>query len=65
MAVEASTVQVVLPAMGESVSEGTVLQWHKQEGDAVEADGSPDREQAVSAVSASAETTTRAARMAR
>jgi 2-oxoglutarate decarboxylase len=38
MAVEASTVQVTLPAMGESVTEGTVLAWHKQEGDTVEAD---------------------------
>jgi 2-oxoglutarate decarboxylase len=33
-----TTVQVTLPAMGESVREGTVLEWHKQEGDAVEAD---------------------------
>ena len=33
-----TTIQVTLPAMGESVSEGTVLEWHKQEGDAVEAD---------------------------
>ncbi len=33
-----TTVQVKLPAMGESVREGTVLEWHKQEGDAVEAD---------------------------
>src|SRR3954470_5923895 len=38
MAVEASTIQVTLPAMGESVTEGTVLEWHKQEGDHVEAD---------------------------
>ena len=30
--------QVTLPAMGESVTEGTVLEWHKQEGDRVEAD---------------------------
>ena len=28
--------QVTLPAMGESVREGTILEWHKQEGDAVE-----------------------------
>ncbi len=27
-----------MPAMGDSVSEGTVLEWHKQEGDAVGAD---------------------------
>ncbi|MEA2221943.1 MAG: 2-oxoglutarate dehydrogenase component, partial [Solirubrobacteraceae bacterium] len=33
-----TTVQVTLPAMGESVREGTVLEWHKQEGEAVEAD---------------------------
>jgi 2-oxoglutarate decarboxylase len=33
-----TTVQVTVPAMGESVSEGTVLEWHKQEGDTVEAD---------------------------
>ncbi len=38
MAVGASTVQVVMPAMGDSVSEGTVLEWHKQEGDAVALD---------------------------
>ena len=37
MAVEA-TVQVVMPAMGESVTEGTVLEWHKHEGDPVSAD---------------------------
>ena len=33
-----TTVQVTLPAMGESVREGTVLEWHKQEGDTVAAD---------------------------
>ncbi len=33
-----TTVQVTLPAMGESVREGTVLQWHKREGDLVAAD---------------------------
>src|SRR3954454_5317570 len=33
-----TTVQVTLPGMGESVREGTVLEWHKQEGDAVAAD---------------------------
>jgi 2-oxoglutarate dehydrogenase E1 component len=38
MAVETGTVQVVMPAMGDSVAEGTVLEWHKQEGDQVGAD---------------------------
>ena len=38
MAVDTSTVQVVMPAMGDSVAEGTVLEWHKQEGDAVAVD---------------------------
>src|SRR5690242_9761117 len=38
MAVSSGTVQVVMPAMGDSVAEGTVLEWHKQEGDAVEVD---------------------------
>src|SRR3954468_8692293 len=33
-----TTVQVTMPAMGESVTEGTVLEWHKQEGDTVAAD---------------------------
>src|SRR5213079_1141095 len=33
-----TTVQVTLPQMGESVTEGTILEWHKQEGDPVEAD---------------------------
>src|SRR3954451_8754821 len=37
MAVD-TTVQVVMPAMGDSVSEGTVLEWHKQEGDNVSED---------------------------
>ena len=37
MAVDTSTVQVVMPAMGDSVAEGTVLEWHKQEGDTVAA----------------------------
>src|SRR5881227_529517 len=37
MAVDTTT-QVTMPAMGESVTEGTVLEWHKQEGDKVEAD---------------------------
>ncbi len=38
MAVHTSTVEVVMPAMGDSVTEGTVLEWHKHEGDAVQAD---------------------------
>src|SRR5437588_1169830 len=38
MAVDSGTVQVVMPAMGDSVSEGTVLEWHKAVGDSVEAD---------------------------
>jgi 2-oxoglutarate decarboxylase len=38
VAVETGTIQVVMPAMGDSVAEGTVLEWHKQEGDTVEAD---------------------------
>ncbi|MGI8902769.1 MAG: multifunctional oxoglutarate decarboxylase/oxoglutarate dehydrogenase thiamine pyrophosphate-binding subunit/dihydrolipoyllysine-residue succinyltransferase subunit [Solirubrobacteraceae bacterium] len=38
MAVDTSTVQVVMPAMGDSVAEGTVLEWRKQEGDTVAVD---------------------------
>jgi len=38
MAVDATTMQVTLPAMGESVTEGTVLEWHKAEGDTIETD---------------------------
>ncbi len=38
MAVDTGTVQVVMPAMGDSVAEGTVLEWHKQEGDGVAVD---------------------------
>jgi 2-oxoglutarate dehydrogenase E1 component len=38
MAVQTSTVQVVMPAMGDSVTEGTVLEWRKHEGDPVKAD---------------------------
>ena len=34
----AETVQITMPQMGESVSEGTVLTWHKQEGDWVDKD---------------------------
>ncbi len=37
MAVD-TTVSVVMPAMGDSVSEGTVLEWLKAEGDTVSAD---------------------------
>jgi 2-oxoglutarate dehydrogenase E1 component len=33
-----TTVEVTMPQMGDSVSEGTVLEWHKQEGDAVSED---------------------------
>jgi 2-oxoglutarate decarboxylase len=33
-----TTIEVVMPQMGESVSEGTVLTWHKGEGDPVEAE---------------------------
>jgi 2-oxoglutarate decarboxylase len=38
MAVETGTFELTMPAMGDSVTEGTVLEWHKQEGDAVAAD---------------------------
>src|SRR4051812_44688470 len=33
-----TTVEVVMPQMGDSVSEGTVLEWHKSEGDQVSQD---------------------------
>ena len=33
-----TTIEVVMPQMGESVTEGTVLEWHKSEGDPVAAD---------------------------
>jgi 2-oxoglutarate dehydrogenase E1 component len=33
-----TTVEITLPSMGESVTEGTVLEWRKQVGDHVEAD---------------------------
>src|SRR5438309_9476057 len=33
-----TTTQVTMPAMGESVTEGVVLEWHKQEGDSVAVD---------------------------
>ena len=38
MATQTTTVQITMPAMGESVTEGTVLEWLKQVGDAVTAD---------------------------
>ena len=38
MATPKTTVSIVMPAMGESVTEGTVLDWLKQVGDPVEAD---------------------------
>jgi 2-oxoglutarate dehydrogenase E1 component len=38
MSVDTSTVEVQMPAMGDSVAEGTVLEWHKAEGDAIAAD---------------------------
>jgi 2-oxoglutarate dehydrogenase E1 component len=38
MAVDSGTVEVVMPAMGDSVAEGTVLEWHKQVGDTVAVD---------------------------
>src|SRR5687767_4072088 len=34
----AETVQISMPQMGESVSEGTILTWHKREGDWVAKD---------------------------
>src|SRR2546423_4718997 len=33
-----TTIQITLPAMGESVTEGTILEWLKKVGDEVEAD---------------------------
>src|SRR5688572_17747713 len=33
-----TTVQITMPQMGDSVTEGTVLEWHKRVGEAVEAD---------------------------
>jgi 2-oxoglutarate decarboxylase len=38
MAVETGTFELTMPAMGDSVTEGTVLEWHKQEGDTVAVD---------------------------
>jgi len=33
-----TTVEVTMPQMGDSVSEGTILEWHIKEGDAVSED---------------------------
>src|SRR5687768_3790549 len=33
-----TTVQITMPQMGDSVTEGTVLEWHKKVGEAIEAD---------------------------
>ena len=33
-----TTVEVTMPQMGDSVTEGTILEWHKQEGDQVSED---------------------------
>jgi 2-oxoglutarate decarboxylase len=38
MAGVSTTVEVVMPEMGDSVAEGTILEWHKHEGDSVEVD---------------------------
>ena len=38
MATDTTTVQITMPQMGESVTEGTVLEWRKQVGDEVSAD---------------------------
>ena len=38
MATPVTTVQITMPQMGESVTEGTVLEWRKQVGDRVEAE---------------------------
>src|ERR687895_780126 len=38
MATRATSVQITMPQMGESVTEGTVLGWLKQVGDSVAAD---------------------------
>ena len=37
-AAEGKTIEIEMPAMGESVSEGTILEWAKQPGDAIEVD---------------------------
>src|SRR5688500_15614504 len=38
MATRATSVQITMPQMGESVTEGTILGWLKEVGDRVEAD---------------------------
>jgi multifunctional 2-oxoglutarate metabolism enzyme len=38
MAAVSTTVEVVMPEMGDSVAEGTILEWHKREGDSIDAD---------------------------
>ncbi|HVD59171.1 MAG TPA: biotin/lipoyl-containing protein, partial [Thermoleophilaceae bacterium] len=38
MTTRATTVQITMPQMGESVTEGTILDWRKQEGDHVDSD---------------------------
>jgi len=38
MAVDTGTFELVMPAMGDSVTEGTILEWHKQVGDTVAVD---------------------------
>ena len=38
MAAPGTTVKIEMPAMGESVTEGVVLEWLKQVGDRVEVD---------------------------
>ncbi|MDX6553821.1 MAG: hypothetical protein QOD86_16, partial [Miltoncostaeaceae bacterium] len=35
---QTTTVEVVMPVMGDSVSEGTVLEWHKKEGETISQD---------------------------
>ena len=35
---DVGSVEVTMPQMGVSVAEGTILKWHKQPGDWVEAD---------------------------
>ena len=32
------SLDIVMPKMGESIMEGTILKWHKQPGDKVEVD---------------------------
>ena len=38
MSVKTDTVEVQMPAMGDSVVEGTILEWHKAEGDTIAVD---------------------------